>query len=213
MADEVPFTFDEPTARRMLRMLLAWEKERVAIPRRQRLFGGPVTSDVQIVRVTSTTPTGNLYPAKVQDYDADMDTWSDLGDCWARAVNDKTLAAQRYPARRSGPSDDEPVFQVLDTFGSGSGAGGSLEVQEVDGVPTISPTSILQFDQGDGFVVTDEGGGTARVNLPNGNKIGGKVDGTCVDSGVLTSQATYQTIFDVSGACFVYGAFTLKGHA
>jgi len=43
---------------------------------------------------------------------------------------------------------------------------GSLVIEEVDGSPSIPAATTLQFDQADGFVVTNPGGGgIARVNL------------------------------------------------
>ncbi len=45
-------------------------------------------------------------------------------------------------------------------------AGYSLTVAEVDGIPTVSPVDTILFDQADGFVVTNPGGGgTARVDI------------------------------------------------
>lgn len=48
---------------------------------------------------------------------------------------------------------------------TGGGGGGSLTVQEVDGSPAVASVSIIEFAQAQGFVVTDQGGGTARVDL------------------------------------------------
>lgn len=48
---------------------------------------------------------------------------------------------------------------------TGGGGGGSLTVQEVDGSPAVLNVSALEFAQAQGFVVTDQGGGTARVDL------------------------------------------------
>lgn len=43
--------------------------------------------------------------------------------------------------------------------------GSGMAVQEADGAPIVSPCSTLQVDQADGFVVTDLGGGTGKINL------------------------------------------------
>lgn len=48
--------------------------------------------------------------------------------------------------------------------GSG-GPGAGLTVQEADGTPSVTSVDTLQFDQSDGFVVTDLGAGDARVDL------------------------------------------------
>jgi hypothetical protein len=47
----------------------------------------------------------------------------------------------------------------------GGGPGASVTVQESDGTPAVASVDNLQFDQADGFVVTDLGGGDARVDL------------------------------------------------
>lgn len=47
----------------------------------------------------------------------------------------------------------------------GGGVGGVIDVMESDGVPTVTSADSLQFDEADGFVVTDLGGGDARVDL------------------------------------------------
>jgi hypothetical protein len=48
--------------------------------------------------------------------------------------------------------------------GSGTGGGGSLTVEEVDGAPSIASVTKLKFAQADGLTVTDEGGGVVRIN-------------------------------------------------
>jgi hypothetical protein len=44
---------------------------------------------------------------------------------------------------------------------TGGGGGGDIMVRETDGTPEVDPTSELEFDPG--FIVTDQGGGVARV--------------------------------------------------
>jgi len=46
-----------------------------------------------------------------------------------------------------------------------AGSGGSITVREVDLVPSVASTTILEFLQTSGFVVTDQTGGVARVSL------------------------------------------------
>jgi hypothetical protein len=48
---------------------------------------------------------------------------------------------------------------------SATGGGGSLAVREVDGSPSVSSVETLEFAQADGFVVTDQTGGVARVAI------------------------------------------------
>lgn len=56
--------------------------------------------------------------------------------------------------------------------------GGSLTVEEVDGTPSVASVSTLRFDQGDGFTVTDDGGGQATVGFSGG----GNYDATLVSN-------------------------------
>jgi hypothetical protein len=46
-----------------------------------------------------------------------------------------------------------------------TGGGGSLSVQEVDGAPAVLSAVLIQLDQDDGFVLTDLGGGSVRIDL------------------------------------------------
>ena len=67
------------------------------------------------------------------------------------------------------PSDEEcltyeatgSVFEWQNCGGGGSG----ITVGEDDGTPNVGGTTTLQFDQADGFVVTDESGGQVQVDL------------------------------------------------
>lgn len=46
-----------------------------------------------------------------------------------------------------------------------SGGGAALTVEEADGSPTVGSVDTIQFDQADGFVVTDEGSGQVQIDL------------------------------------------------
>jgi hypothetical protein len=48
---------------------------------------------------------------------------------------------------------------------SGGGPGGGITIREADAVPSVSNADTLIFDQADGFVLTDLGGGDVRVDL------------------------------------------------
>lgn len=50
-------------------------------------------------------------------------------------------------------------------FDQATAAGGSLTVKEVDNAPTVTSVTTLNFDQTDGFTVTDSGGGVARIDM------------------------------------------------
>jgi hypothetical protein len=49
--------------------------------------------------------------------------------------------------------------------GQAAGSGGSVTVAEADGTPSYASTSTLQFDQADGFVVSQPVAGTAKVDI------------------------------------------------
>lgn len=53
---------------------------------------------------------------------------------------------------------------VQGTGGGGAGEPIILTVEEVDGVPSYTNVTKIQFDQGDGFVVSQPVAGTARVD-------------------------------------------------
>ncbi|OHA62620.1 MAG: hypothetical protein A2117_01015 [Candidatus Wildermuthbacteria bacterium GWA2_46_15] len=48
---------------------------------------------------------------------------------------------------------------------SGASVGSSLVVREMDGAPSVTNVSVLEFDQGTGLIVTDQGSNIARVRL------------------------------------------------
>lgn len=49
-----------------------------------------------------------------------------------------------------------------------SGGGGSITVREVDGTPSVTSVTTVEFDQGAGFIITDQTGGVARVSSSGG---------------------------------------------
>jgi len=50
----------------------------------------------------------------------------------------------------------------------GGGAGGSITVDEVGGIPSFGSITTLSFDPADGFTVTNPVAGTAQINLTGG---------------------------------------------
>ena len=67
------------------------------------------------------------------------------------------------------PSSDGSSGHALVTNGSGtlswSQVGSTLTVKEVDGSPSISNVSTIEFDQSTGLTVTDQGSNVARISL------------------------------------------------
>lgn len=120
-----------------------------------------VPAAVRMVRVTSTTQDSGRYPGKVVLYDATAKTYSDFeGDIWIVPSNAETLAVQRYGAKASGDANGRPVYQVV-----GGASGGSITVEEVDGNPSITGVTKIQFDSADGFTISNPLSGVARIDL------------------------------------------------
>lgn len=63
--------------------------------------------------------------------------------------------------------DLQTEYRWTGTAWNAAGGGSAPTVQEVDGTPAVASVGTLKFDQDDGFVVTDEGGGVARVDGAN----------------------------------------------
>jgi hypothetical protein len=42
----------------------------------------------------------------------------------------------------------------------------AITVREVDGSPSVASVTILEFDQTDGFILTQTGGDRIRIDLP-----------------------------------------------
>ena len=69
--------------------------------------------------------------------------------------------------------NDADGWKVLDSTGSVKGVGatgpagpaGDLTVEEVDGAPSVASVTKVKFAEADGFTVTDEGAGVARINI------------------------------------------------
>lgn len=57
---------------------------------------------------------------------------------------------------------------VTGTITVSGGGGGSITVREVDGAPSVASVTTVEFDEGAGFVVTDQTGGVARVSSSGG---------------------------------------------
>lgn len=50
-------------------------------------------------------------------------------------------------------------------FDKATAVAGSLTVEEVDGSPSVTGVTTIDFDQADGFTVTNSGGGVARIDM------------------------------------------------
>ncbi len=104
--------------------------------------------------------------------DLDCDCVKDVGEVYfdgAAASGYSTVDDENTPLTQrttlnfagAGVSCADDVDQTTCTIAGG----GSVTVEEADGAPTVAGVSVLQFDQADGFVLTDEGGGTVELDL------------------------------------------------
>jgi hypothetical protein len=80
----------------------------------------------------------------------------------SRGTGTGSLAPEYWTMEGAGVTADASGKRFI--FSGGGGGGGSLLTREVDGAPSIT-TSILEFDQGDGFLLSDQTGGVARLKL------------------------------------------------
>ncbi len=72
----------------------------------------------------------------------------------------------------------------------------NLRVEEVDGSPSIAAVTKLQFDQADGFIVTNPGGGaTARVNLTS--SLAGNAWSVLTNGDVANPEIEFDSFGDV----------------
>lgn len=99
-----------------------------------------------------------------------------------------------------------------------SGGGGSLDV--TDGTTNVSPTTEIEFSASDGFTVTDQGGGSALVELPGGGGGGGvtqayvgynTVGGSWESPGV--NSKTYWKSITVANDCLITSIGAYVQHA
>lgn len=118
------------------------------------------------VLTTSGTATGGWYPGKVQTYAEATNTWSDTdgSTVYIRGPNGETLTnATRYRGSIVDSHSGAPAYQMVGTAASAAAA--TITVKEVDNVPAVTGVTTLNFDQTDGFIVTDSGGGVARLDM------------------------------------------------
>lgn len=124
----------------------------------------PRDSNVQSVRITSTTQEDGRYPGRLLAYSAEDGTWDDAtgaDDVWVVARNDTALAeGVRYDALDYGVAGGRPVFAADDV-----GLGDGVTVKEADNAPSYAGVVTLLFDQADGFSLSQPLAGQARVDI------------------------------------------------
>ena len=100
-----------------------------------------ITGDYDAGGGTFQVPNSTTLPGTCEVGDSYMDTDATSGSRWYLCESANTWAVQ------------------------GGGGGGSLTVEESDGSPSLSSTTTLEFNQADGFSLTDEGSGVTRVDF------------------------------------------------
>jgi hypothetical protein len=161
MADDI-YTFDQEGVERIVEVVRAVEADqptqnyRPPKPRRPPVVQ---TSDVQVIRVTSTTPGSNGYPAVIEQVQntAGGVTYTDLGTCYALDPNNGALSATKYHARRTGNAPDgNPVFTVVN-------AAAGLTVKLSDGSVVLTGITTLILDQPSDWILTNPQPGVAQL--------------------------------------------------
>lgn len=151
----------EEAFRRMVEAVRWVERQRGLTQRPVAAEGGV---DPVYVRTTSGTADGSgNYPGVVCLYSASAAAWQEYSAVKLRAANGETLANnKRYPARPSGrTTGGDELYTVHQLIGTDAG----LTVAEGDGSPSYGGIGALQFDQADGFVVSNPSSGVAAVDL------------------------------------------------
>ena len=98
-----------------------------------------------------------------------------------------------------GATVTQPTAGVANITVSGGGGGNSssslaLRVEEVDGLPSVTSVSTLQFDQADGFVVSTTDTGVAKVDLSAVPLARLSITGTPDGTKFLRDDGSWQTV-------------------
>jgi len=187
------------------------------------------------------TPTANVHRITCNDADGCDITLSDVTDgsidnvflavlnISANAMNfDDSAGVQNVACAFSGGDQtsisfyrntvDDEWYEVARS-GSECAAGGTITVEEADASPSVSSVNTVQFDQADGFTVTDETGGQVQIDLSPraGAAYSHATDCTAITTGVaddlcveLDSENLY-SCQPTAGGCDTAGEWILTG--
>lgn len=113
---------------------------------------------------TSTADSDGYYTAVLEEYDGTT-PWTDGSTVKLVTLNSETITSGvRYFVRQTNvvSSGGYPVYSVGD---SATGSTGTLTVQETDGSPSITATTLLKVDQSTGLTVQAVGGNPHGASL------------------------------------------------
>jgi hypothetical protein len=162
--------------------------------------GGAVNAHSWVEVVIDTSPSGTAGGEYV-DADPGRSGTADSGPAYE--VNNQSVAVGTVVLMRlKGLYEGGPVYEfAAPSQGSDPPPATELIVREVDGAPSVADVGTLEFHQDDGFVVSDQGGGTARVRLDPRLTVA-EADGTptVVNVGaILFDQTDGFTVTDAGG--------------
>jgi uncharacterized protein YqkB len=152
-------TFTQRAADRISRAI-KWVEQQIRTQGNTEGTVTPRSVEPTYVLTTSGTATSGFYPGKVVLYSAADAAWQEYSTCKILPANGETLTNNtRYAARYTGRnSGGDGVFTVLQ-------GGGGLTTEEADGSPSYTGVTKLQFDQADGFVLSNPSTGTVKVDI------------------------------------------------
>jgi hypothetical protein len=156
--------FDFNSARRIARVVERVEKTPRELTDEGFVDTGNDGNFDDWVLTTSGSATGGWYPGKTQTFAESTGLWSDVdgSTVYIRGPNGETLSnATRYRGNIVDAHSGASAYQAVGI----AGAAGSITVAEVDGSPSVSSVNTINFDQADGFTVTNSGGGVARIDM------------------------------------------------
>ena len=150
------FTLDRESIARISQMLRTYEQGMLSPP---DIPGpdGSYTPAVQVVKVTGAKDAAGWQPGTIQIWNNASSSFTTGITCHIRASDGSTLATNSIMlGRLSSVESNVPVFIV--------GPAG-LSAEEADGSPSYTGVTKLQFDQADGFSLSNPSTGTTRVDI------------------------------------------------
>lgn len=150
------------------------------------LFGPLPVARWEVIKTTSTTKTSGRYPAKRIVYDAAEGTQTQVEDVWYVDLGNAAAAATgSFTGRHVGYANGRPVYV------GGATAVGGVTVRDIDSTPNYTGVTIIEFDQADGFVITNPAAGRVRIDFSGGSS------GVNVKGGTTALASFAATVLDL----------------